>query len=97
METSNRYSIAKLHSEHENSVVHDQSLTQINPIKDGKILVMWLLTPIGHLLSMLAEKAMLDESVRGVNLVNDRIGVPIRAQCKDCNFVFEIDSAQAVQ
>lgn len=40
METSNRYSIAKLHSEHENSVVHDQSLTQINPIKDGKILVM---------------------------------------------------------
>ena len=43
---------------------------------------------------MLPEESVLDQCARGIDLVDDRVGVPIVARCENCHFVVDVCGSQ---
>ena len=46
---------------------------------------------------MLAEVPVLDEGTRRINLVNDRVGIPIEASREDGDLVVSVGRAEALE
>ena len=90
VEASNRHSVAQVLCEAEDLVINDESPSQVDTFKHVKILVERLLSSVIDCLSMLSEKAMLDQSARRVDFVYDRVGIPVVTSCEDCDFVVDV-------
>ena len=90
VEASYRHSVAQVLREAEDLVINDESLSQVDTFKHVKILVKRLLTSVVDRLSMLPEKAMLDQCAGRVDFVYDRVGIPVVPGCEDCNFVVDV-------
>lgn len=90
VEASNRYSVAQVLREAEDLVINDESPSQVDTFKYVKILVERLLASVVYRLSMLSEKAMLDQSARWVYFVYDRVCIPVVPSCEDCDFVVDV-------
>ena len=90
VEASYRHSVAQVLREAEDLVINDVSPIQVDTFKHVKILVERLLASVVYRLSMLSEKAMLDQSAGWVDFVYDRVCIPVVPSCEDCDFVVNV-------
>ena len=97
VETCDWHTIAELPRKREHLIIHDQRTTQVNTVQDVQVLVVRLLALVRYILAMLAEVSVLDERARWVDLVNDRIGVPIEASCEDGDFIVSVGRTEALE
>ena len=74
-------------------VVDNQSLGEVDSFDHSQVFIKRCITLVRDALSMLAEEAMLDESARRIDPVNDRVGVPVIASREDCDLVVHVGSA----
>ena len=58
---------------------------------------MRLLALVRYILAVLAEVPVLDEGTRWIDLVNDRIGIPIEAGREDGDLVVSVGCAEAFE
>ena len=93
----NRHPITQLPGKREYLVVDDQCAGKVNTMKNIQVFVVGVTAFIRYSLAVLAKESMLDEFSCWINLVDDRIGVPIKACSKDGNLVIGVSGSKALK
>ena len=94
VETRDRYAVAEMRSKREHIIVDDECAAEIDTVEDAEVLVDGLLAPVCDGLSVLSEKSVLDEGARGIDLVDNGIGVPVVACREYSNLVVSVGGPQ---